>query len=146
MVMARAEASVVINRPLEEVFAFASNPENDTQWESGILELERTSEGPIGAGTTFRGAIEFMGRRIDFNLDVTRYEPNQLAEFKIDAGPLQLDERLTCEPVEGGTRVTVVYEGEPGGFFKVAEPIVVRMFQRQTQGNLAKLKDILEAG
>jgi carbon monoxide dehydrogenase subunit G len=42
--MAKLEHSVVINRPLEEVFKFLSNPENEQQRRSGLLEPEITSE------------------------------------------------------------------------------------------------------
>jgi uncharacterized membrane protein len=142
--MARVEASVEINRPVEEVFAFGSNPENDTQWESGILEVEQTSDGPIGVGATLRGVDHFLGQRIEWASEVTEYQPHRRVDYTIAAGPLHLEQSCTFEPVEGGTRVTLVYEGEAEGFFKLAEPIVVRMFQRQIEGNLANLKDILE--
>jgi len=145
MEMARVEASVVIKRPIEEVFAFASNPENDMEWESDVSEVEKTSEGPIGVGTTYRGVMHFLGQRIDWTLEVIGYDLNRKVEFKIDAGPLQLEETVTFEPVDGGTRVTAVYEGDPGGFFKLAVPVVVRMFQGQIQGNLDNLKSVLEA-
>jgi hypothetical protein len=41
--------------------------------------------------------------------------------------------------------LTMVGEAETGGFFKLAEPVVNRMMQRQLEGNIANLKDILEA-
>jgi uncharacterized protein YndB with AHSA1/START domain len=145
MEMARVEANVVINRPLEEVFAFASNPENDMEWQSAVSEVEKTSEGPMHVRTTFRGADRFLGQRIDWTLEVIGYDLNRKVEFKIDAGPLQLEETVTFEPVDGGTRVTAVYEGDPAGFFKLAAPVLVRMFQGQVEGNLDNLKSVLEA-
>lgn len=42
--MTKLEYSVVINRPLEEVFKLLSNPENEQQWRTGLLESEITSE------------------------------------------------------------------------------------------------------
>ncbi len=39
-----------------------------------------------------------------------------------------------------------VLQGEPGGFFKLAEPLLGRMNQRQWDTNLANLKDVLEMG
>jgi hypothetical protein len=36
-------------------------------------------------------------------------------------------------------------EGEPGGFFKLAEPLVQRAIKREMEANFATLKDILEA-
>ena len=39
----------------------------------------------------------------------------------------------------------VVMEGEPGRFFKLAEPLVERAVRRELEGNFATLKDILES-
>jgi hypothetical protein len=56
-----------------------------------------------------------------------------------------VEAKITLESVEGGTRVTMTGEAEVGGFFKLAEPVVGRMAKRQTEANLANLKDILES-
>jgi len=107
--------------------------------------VAKTSEGPLGVGTTYRGVIHFLGQRIEWTSEITGWQPNEKVEFSLTAGPLQLEEGVTFEPVEGGTRITVVYEGDPGGFFKLATRVVVRMWQGQMEGNLAKLKEVLEA-
>jgi hypothetical protein len=41
--------------------------------------------------------------------------------------------------------VTLVAEYEVGGFFKLAEPIVARVAQRQADADNANLKDLMEA-
>jgi uncharacterized membrane protein len=143
--MARAEASVVINRPVDEVFAYVDDIGNASQWQSYVLEVEQTSEGPKGVGTTERGAMQFLGRRIEFAAEITEHEPNRRIKDKITAGPMLVEHSITLEPVEVGTRLTLVAEGETGGFFRLAEPIVARIFQRDVEANLANLKDILEA-
>jgi hypothetical protein len=51
----------------------------------------------------------------------------------------------TLEPGGGGTRLTFRGEGEPGGFFKLAEPIVGRKAERQFRSDFETLKDLLEA-
>ncbi len=50
----RQEHNVVIERPIEEVFAFVTDPNNDPLWQSTSLETEQTSEGPVDVATTFR--------------------------------------------------------------------------------------------
>ena len=65
--------------------------------------------------------------------------------FKSTSGPIPVAGSYTLEPVGDGTRVIFALEGEPGGFFKVAEPIVRRITLRQWETNLANLKDLLEA-
>jgi uncharacterized membrane protein len=143
--MARMEASVVINRPVDEVGAYMVDVRNWPQWNTNMLEGEQTSEGPMGVGTTSRGVSQFLGRRMEWTSEVTEYEPNRKMGQKITSGPMSIKQSSTFEPVEGGTRFTMVSEGEFGGFFRLAEPIVNRRMQRQMEGNLASLKDILEA-
>jgi hypothetical protein len=65
--MARFKQSVVINRPVEQVFAFVSDLENDPPW-SGAAEMRRTSPGPVGIGTTFQQRDRFLGRRLELTL------------------------------------------------------------------------------
>jgi hypothetical protein len=47
--------------------------------------------------------------------------------------------------VKGGTRIDSTFEVEPGGFFKLADPLVTRMAKRQFESDLANLKDLMEA-
>jgi uncharacterized protein YndB with AHSA1/START domain len=146
--MAKLEAGITINRPIEEVFAFTSNPENEPLWRPELLELEQTSDGPIGAGTTFREVMQFLGRRIESTGEITEYEPNKRNAVKSTSGPFPFEITGTFEPVEGGTEVTFEVEAEIGGFcgfFRFAEPLVARMGKRQMETQLANLKDLLEA-
>ena len=83
--MARIELNVVINRPVEEVYAYMSNPENNSQWQSHCLGSVITSEGPIGVGTTFTYEIKFLGRRIKSIWEITEYDPNRKAACRSSA-------------------------------------------------------------
>jgi uncharacterized protein YndB with AHSA1/START domain len=142
--MARMEASVVIKRPLEEVFAYVTDVGSWVKWHTGLVEAEQTSEGPVGVGTTCRGVSEFLGRRDEWTSEVTAFEPNEKVEQQMVWGPMKIAQTLTFEPVDDGTRFTLAGEGETGGIFKMAEPIVNRMMKKQGEANLANLKRILE--
>ena len=50
----------------------------------------------------------------------------------------------TLEEMGGGTHMTVHMEGEPGGFFKVAEGMVKNELNKSLDTDLAKLKQMLE--
>jgi uncharacterized protein YndB with AHSA1/START domain len=143
--MAKLEAGITINRPVEEVFAFTSNPENEPLWRPELLKLEKTSEGPIGVGTTFREVMQFLGRRIENTGEITKYEPNNMIAMKSTSGPLAFELTGTYQPVEDGTELTFEVEAEVGGFFRLAEPLVARMGKRQMETQLANIKDLLEA-
>ena len=147
--MAIGKASIVINRPLKEVCDYLDDPANSPEWEGNILESEKTSEGPTQVGTTYRGLASFLGRRLEWSSEVTEFELHSRIKQKVTVGPLLVERTYILEPVEGGTRFTVIMEGEPEGpprgFFRLADPIVLRLLQRDMEADVARLKDILEA-
>jgi uncharacterized membrane protein len=145
-VMAKAEVSTTINRPVEDVFAVLSDPETTPTWSSSSLESKKTSEGPIGVGTTSRSVTKILGRRLESEEEMTEFEPNRRFATRSTSGPIPFRSTVTFERVDGGTRVNATIEAEPGGFFKLAEPLVVRMAERQFQADLDNLKDLMEAG
>lgn len=96
-------------------------------------------------GTTWRAVAKFLGQRIEIETEMTEYEPNRTYAGKSKSGPFPVEARQSYEPVEGGTRVNFTLEAQPGGFFKLAEPLLENLFKRQTEADLATLKDLMEA-
>jgi carbon monoxide dehydrogenase subunit G len=143
--MAKIEASDVINCPVGEVFAFATDLDKMAEWMDEIVEIEKASEGPIAVGTTFNAVISFMGRRIETGHEVTAYEDERRFAFKITSGPVRGEITLSFATVEGGTKVTASAEGDSAGILGTAELIWTRLARRQYQNNLAKLKHLMEA-
>jgi uncharacterized protein YndB with AHSA1/START domain len=144
-VIARFRCSTTIKRPVEDVFTVLSNPANDPTWSSAVVEAEQTSTGPIGVGTTARFVSKLLGRRIETKWEITEFEPNQRFVALTNSRPFPVQVSMTFEPIEGGTRVGVTYEAEPGGFFKLAVPLFVGMGKRQLQSALDNLKGLMEA-
>jgi len=144
--MARAEHSIVIERPPNEVFAYLSDSSKLPEWQASLIEARQETPEAMSAGTKVREVRKFLGKRMESVLEVTAYEPGRELSFKVVSGPLPFHVRQLLERVEVGTRIDVVMEGEPGGFFKLAEPFVVRAVERELANNLATLKDVLEAG
>ena len=142
--MLQIETSVDINRPVEQVAEFFSDNENALLWQTGLLETRLTSE-PNRVGSTWTDVVKVLGRRIELSFVVTEYEPEAKFAFKSTAGSIPVSGSYTMEPVGDGARVIFALEGEPGGFFRLAEPIVRRVTLRQWEANLANLKDLLEA-
>ena len=143
--MATLDFSIEINRPLEEVFAFVSNPENIPKWSSMGSEVKITSAGPIGVGTTYRSVVTILGRRLEAEVEFIEYEPNRSFAQKSKSRPFPVENRVTFERVDGGTQVNFTSVTEPGGFFKLAEPLLVRMVKRQFEADFANLKDLMES-
>jgi carbon monoxide dehydrogenase subunit G len=143
--MAKFEINLVINRPIEEVFGFISNAENLPLWRASALEIKRTSSEPFGIGSVFKARFSFLGRPFYGDLTIIAHEPHEKYGTKVVGGPFPLEARYTLAPAERGTQLTLVIEGEPGGFFKLAEPLVVSMAKRAYEADLHNLKEMLEA-
>jgi uncharacterized protein YndB with AHSA1/START domain len=144
-VRARFKQSVVINRPVDQVFAYVSDLENDPPW-TGAAELRRTSQGPIGVGTTYQQRDRILGRPLDLALEVVGYQPNHKITLKTTSGLLSFAGSRIFEPVgDAATRVTFTGGGRAHGVFKLAEPLLVAAGQRRLRTQFRNLKDLLEA-
>lgn len=141
--MKPVELSVVINRPLEECFAYLADLANDLAWRREWIEAEKTTDGPHGVGARYRLTGALLGRRIATEYETTVYEPNRLAAWRAASGPLPLSFSRAFEAVEGGTRVTMRYEGDRG-LLRLAGPLVAGIGRRQLEGDFPRLKQLLE--
>lgn len=142
--MAQFKTSLVVRRPVEEVFAFVSNYQNSAKWVSGRMEHTKVSAGPVGVGTVIRTTGRAMDVRIEATRIVTAYEPPAKYAFKSEYRQIPLATTFHFEPIQGGTRLTVVVEGEPTGLFKAATPLVLGAIRQQFEGDLRRLKRLLE--
>jgi hypothetical protein len=79
--------------------------------------------------------------------EITGYEPPTVCAFRAKQGPLTMQMRFTLTS-EGpdATRVTQVAEGESGGLFKLADPILASTMKKQFVADLETLKTMLESG
>lgn len=142
--MLKVETSIVINRSVEDVFAVLSELENYPKWSSTFQEIKKTSAGPMGVGTTWTGVGKSLGKRIETKIEQTEYEPNRKYTQKSNS-PFPVHQQMTFENVVGSTRVNVKFEADPDGFFSLAEPLVAMIGKRNIEGDLANLKDLMEA-
>ena len=143
--MAIVESSVVINRPVEEVFDYVVDPNNTAQWAGPVVEAKKTSDGPVGLGSTSKRVTQFLGRTMESTYEITEFEPHSYYRDKTTSGPVPMKSRISVDSVKEGAKVTIEGEIEAAGFFKLAEPLLSRMAKRQIATDVQTLKDMLEA-
>lgn len=142
----RVEESVEINRPVEEVFSYVANPQNLPEWSGIVLEVRKEGQGPLQEGARFTSVAKFLGRGFETPFEVVSYEPPRRSSHRSTGGPMPQEWTRTFEETaRGGTRLTQVVEGEPGGFFRLAGLLLERAGRRQFRTDLENLKDLLEA-
>jgi uncharacterized protein YndB with AHSA1/START domain len=141
--MIKVEKSVTINKPVEEVFAFVVNHENTTKWQGGVEAI--IPEGPANAvGSKYTEVRKFMGQEMKSNLEITAFVENAKWAAKVLKGPVPYEVTATFESTGGGTKMTTHVEGEPKGFFKVAEGMLTGQLGKSLEEDGDRLKKILE--
>lgn len=143
--MITLNSSVIIYRPIKQVFDFVSTSDNDFQWQYGTLETARVSEGSIAVGAFFRSIGHLMGRRLQGTFEITQYEANRKYGFRSLSGPLELQTLYTFETERQSTKIQVSTRARVIDFFQIQEGILEKQLKKQLKENLALLKGILEA-
>jgi carbon monoxide dehydrogenase subunit G len=135
-----------IGRPVEDVFAVLTDIPRTPVWTPGMSEARQTSEGPLEPGATLVYAGTYLGRRYESTVVCTDLAANKRFATRTTAGPFDLEVEITLEPSPGGTRVLNTWRGESRGFYKLAEPLVVRLTKKHAEAAFDNLRTLLEAG
>ena len=140
------ESKVLIERPVEEVFGFVADLTNVPSMDPSVKSVQKTTEGPIEAGTTFRvrQKTPHLGKGREASVRYTAVKPNRKIDLKAWVGPNSPTARLTFERAGGGTRVRVRGEPNPGGPLKVLSPLSTHQGQHMWDKRLARLKRTME--
>jgi uncharacterized membrane protein len=143
--MINVEHSIIINRPIEEVFAYVSDLRHSAEWQTGLLEVRKKTEGPLHVGTEFAFVRKFLGKKLESSNRFIEYKPNSLVTFEIPSGPVPGEASYLFESAPEGSKVTSKIEIRTEGFSRLAEPLVAASLRRDVQANLGTLKNLLES-
>ncbi len=110
------EASVVIDRPIDEVYRLTI--EHVAEWSIIVVEDEVIEEMPGGVGTTFRTVTDSDGRRMEFRGVVTKQDPPYVHAIHLTGEMFDIETAYVFEDLSGRTRVTQFANVAGKGFFK----------------------------
>jgi hypothetical protein len=120
----QASDQIVIDRPVEEVFAFVADRSNLPRWSSVIKESRRTSASSSEVGTTYRMVGSLMGRRVEGTYTRTGYDPDHMLGGRAAMGNMSFDEEYRFAPVGTGTRMSMTTSITPAGMFRLLQPLM----------------------
>ncbi|MFF3518826.1 SRPBCC family protein [Streptomyces sp. NPDC002573] len=136
----------VIARPRAEVAAYAGDPDKAPEWYVNIASVRWRTEPPLVVGSQLDFVANFLGRTLTYTYEVVEYGPDRTV-MRTAQGPFPMQTTYTWEPVNAThTRMTLRNRGEPVGFAKVAAPMMAAAMRRANTKDLARLKQLLEAG
>jgi uncharacterized protein YndB with AHSA1/START domain len=143
--MPRAERTIVIDRPPDQVFAFFADPGNDRKWRPHVKDISAT--GPVAVGSVVHQVVDGPGGRgIAADLRVTGYDPPRRYAFEVIAGPARPIGEFRFAPTDSGTEATFSLSAEIRGWkrFLLARPVQASIDGEM--GALDRAKAIIEAG
>ncbi len=145
--MARCAKSIVINRPVDDVFEYMNDVRREPEWQPQLIEAEQSPAGPTAVGSRRRYVSEFMGKRLVNTYVVKIYEPNdRLVVETTKDSVLDASSEIRWEAVPEGTRVTMALDGRPKGALRfVPASILESTFENEVVTTLNRLKERLES-
>lgn len=125
--------------------AFATNPANESEWISGIRSSRPLTDGPLDVGTRVQRVAGFLGRRIDYILEVTTYESDRLVVMDSVVNPFPIRVTYAFADAPGSTLVRLRVQGGAGGLFRLAGPLLAAQVRRNLHADLRNLKRLTES-
>jgi uncharacterized protein YndB with AHSA1/START domain len=134
-----------IERPRDDVAAYAADPDNATHWYENIKAVEWETSPPLTVGSRVAFVARFLGRTLSYTYEIRELVPGERLVMSTAEGPFPMETTYTWEDVaDGMTRMTLRNRGEPTGFRAVAAPLIARAMRRANEKDLRNLKRVLE--
>lgn len=133
-----------IDAPAEAVASYQFDPANDPTWIGGVSTAERLTDGPIGIGSRVCRRGSFLGRPIEWVMDVVEHVPGRRLSMHAVKSPFPMDVTYELEPSGSGTRASVRIRGEARGAYGLLGPITPVLVRRSVRSDLRRLKRAVE--
>ncbi len=75
------EASVEIERPLEQVFAYLADGRHDPEFSPRVQQITKTPDGPTALGTVFRSTVKDAGMKTGREFRIVGFDPPYLIRW-----------------------------------------------------------------
>jgi uncharacterized protein YndB with AHSA1/START domain len=143
--------STQVERPVAEVFAYATDPARFREWQQGVVDGHM--DGPAeAAGSPAEGTLCVTTRRIGganrpSTAELVHIDPPRTWSVRGIDGPIRAAVDVLVEPVTGSrSRLTISVDFTGHGIGKILVPLVVRrQARKEMPANIATLKQKLEA-
>ena len=142
--MADFSHSVEIPRGPAEVFPWLLDVDKVPRWTGHLERYERLGDGALARGSRLRQVLDVAGRRIDVELEITRYEPPHGAETRFSSNGIDVVNGYALQPAGAGTRLTQTLEAKPKSFSaRILVPVVQPRLESKLTADLERLRTTL---
>jgi hypothetical protein len=143
----RTAAQIVVERPLEVVWEWASDPRNWENWQEGVRDVRVA--GRLVEGGRIASCNEYGGSVYEFEYELVAREPPRRQLVRSLAGPFPFESELELREHVRGTLVRQTVAAGPDSRFTallyaVAGPFLRRGLRRRIEAQLRRLKETIE--
>ncbi|MFF0204888.1 SRPBCC family protein [Streptomyces sp. NPDC005017] len=146
--MGRFEATVEIDRPIEEVFAFLADGTNDPKFSPRVQSMQRTPDGPTDVGTVYRSKVKDAGMTTDREFRISAFDPPRRIRWEERSKNLitATEGGYDLDPLDGGrrTRLHVYNDLEGHGVGKLLAPLALAAARKDAPAFADRIKDAAE--
>jgi hypothetical protein len=121
------------------VAAYAMDPANDAVWIGGIETARWVTDPPLRAGSRVERVARFLGRRIEYVLEVSDLEPEARLRMVSVKSPFPMTVTYEFEPCGSATTARIRIGGGPGGVVGLFSPPLAIAVRRSISGDLKRL-------
>ncbi|MFH8468429.1 SRPBCC family protein [Streptomyces sp. NPDC017991] len=142
------EATVDIDRPIDEVFAFLAAGTNDPKFSPRVQKIEKKPEGPTAVGTIFRSTVKDAGMKTGREFEITELvSPSRIRWSERSRNLVTAaDGGYDLEPApSGGTRVRIFNVLEGHGVGKLLLPLAAGAARKDAPAFGRRIKAAVES-
>ena len=134
------EVSAPIDRPVAEVWDFYAvhHVENHPRWDPSI-ELEATSDGPIGVGTVIKRRVDRFGKVTEGRMEIVEFDTERAMRVRTQDGTMTINGWMLCEPLADDRTLLRIGGEFPGLDDSLADPIRSMM-----ERSVTTIKELIE--
>jgi carbon monoxide dehydrogenase subunit G len=143
----RFEGTAVVDRPIDEVFAFLADGENDKDFSPRVLEIRKTTDGPPGVGTVYASTVKDGGVKTQREFELTEFEaPTKIRWVERSKNMVYVTEGgYDLAPEGTGTRVTLFNTLEGKGFGKLVVGFALSQARKSADDMVNAIKQAIES-
>jgi carbon monoxide dehydrogenase subunit G len=142
--MIEINGEIVVERPVESVFAFVSDPANTPRYQPDIVSTRVETPGPVRRGTRFNETMKMGPWKLDSSCEVVEHERPRLVTFAATGRTLHYRCHFTFEPAPQGTRIRIVGAAQLQGWWRLMEPMMRAGMRKAVPQQLARMRACLQ--
>jgi uncharacterized membrane protein len=139
-------AEITIDLPIEQVFAYIADNENDPLWCVPVVETTRISGDEPGSGARYSFASQVGLMKLRGEFETTAFNPPESIEWAVESAIVKFSGRYLLRSKANGTHLEERTTFEPKGLLKLLQAIMRPQYKTTYETQLRRLKKLLEEG